>query len=622
MAASSIPGRAQDDVAAQDLVVPVPKTGIVRVRLASDIGNETAAIRTALARHDGWEIAEPADYEIIRDPEFYPDIVLVPIKREGRGIAPAYDERFHRAGTMEVTEVLGYFADLVNQQYGWASNVPEPIYLGSPDEPDFDERFDSFAGPIASRASLLDLESKSDNQSTTVCVSLEAPPAGYCSFPSARGLMEVPRGANITVTVKQSWALDRNVHTLALAPDNSVSLLFSSEALQPSLAISEDFSSEAIIDNGSAPVIFNQLGLYRIITIASEHPLNPLIFSHDTRVAIPPSLCQNSLERLLCKSLFGNAIEQSEQAYLGATDVAVTDVYSTEPIRPTAYIINGFPVSRRDGLWQVQLFRPVRGTPMGRSGKRQGNAHRMNFEKAHHCGGSYIGDGFIVTAAHCVRNEPLGNAKPDMFVRMGTLDIASGGVTFGIDSIVVHSGYRKTPDYDDIALVRINPDQMGAVESLVSQGKLAPIDYRAASVSRGSKLLVTGWGFTGRTRDNDILDINDNTQRSPRYLEGAELTSQSNSRCSQVTTYSGYSLTNIVCASSPGAFKDACYKDSGGPLTRRRGDGRVLVGIVSAGNGCAITRGAPGIYTAVLPYQSWIDRAKAGTRRNSRVFVR
>ena len=628
---SSSAVRAQDDtVPDQDVLVPLPETGVVRIRINEEIGTDASAIKDAIGRHSGWKIAEPADYEIIRDPEFFMDVVLVPLKREGRDIAPAYREQLSRDGPMDALQVLDYYTEPFHQEVAWASNVPEPIYLGGIDEAEFGDRFDSFAAPIAVRASLLDLESMPQQRTTSVCVSLEAPPAGYCPIRSSDGLMEIPRGANTTVTIKLDRRLDRHVHALALAPDNSVQLLFSSPPAQLYADQSghqnhAGFETVAYIDNADVPVQFGQLGLYKIVTIASEHPLNPLIFAEhatdDAGVRAPSVLCLNGLEQQLCQSLFGTKTEQSGYINLGDTDVAVTDLYSAGPIKPTQYIIGGHTVSRRDALWQVQLFRPVRGAPLGRSGRRQGNAHRMNFEKAHHCGGSYIGGGFIVTAAHCVRHEPLGNSKPDMFVRMGTLDIAAGGVSFGIDSIMIHAGYRKKPNYDDIALVRINPSQMSAVNNLVSQGKLAPISYRAAAARVGSKLLVTGWGFQGRTLDNGILDIKQNTQRSPRRLEGVTLTSQRSSACAQIGTYSGFSLSKIVCAASPGQFRDACYKDSGGPLTRSSGNSRVLVGIVSAGNGCAITRGAPGIYTSVAPYRSWIDRAKRKARSNRRVFV-
>ena len=50
----------------------------------------------------------------------------------------------------------------------------------------------------------------------------------------------------------------------------------------------------------------------------------------------------------------------------------------------------------------------------------------------------------------------------------------------------------------------------------------------------------------------------------------------------------------FLCAGAAG--KDACYGDSGGPLTSDSGDQAVLIGAVSTGDGCAkvrILRGSP-----------------------------
>ena len=44
----------------------------------------------------------------------------------------------------------------------------------------------------------------------------------------------------------------------------------------------------------------------------------------------------------------------------------------------------------------------------------------------------------------------------------------------------------------------------------------------------------------------------------------------------------------FLCAGAAG--KDACYGDSGGPLTSDSGDQAVLIGAVSTGDGCAKVR--------------------------------
>lgn len=59
----------------------------------------------------------------------------------------------------------------------------------------------------------------------------------------------------------------------------------------------------------------------------------------------------------------------------------------------------------------------------------------------------------------------------------------------------------------------------------------------------------------------------------------------------------------MMCASSPG--RDACQGDSGGPAVATINGTIVLVGVVSWGNGCALTN-YPGIYSNVSFALSWI----------------
>ena len=62
-----------------------------------------------------------------------------------------------------------------------------------------------------------------------------------------------------------------------------------------------------------------------------------------------------------------------------------------------------------------------------------------------------------------------------------------------------------------------------------------------------------------------------------------------------------------MCAGMRSGGKDSCWGDSGGPLWfKGEGrEGRVLVGVVSTGRGCARPR-YPGIYTNVAEYFNWI----------------
>ncbi|XP_037073061.1 trypsin-2-like [Pollicipes pollicipes] len=70
-------------------------------------------------------------------------------------------------------------------------------------------------------------------------------------------------------------------------------------------------------------------------------------------------------------------------------------------------------------------------------------------------------------------------------------------------------------------------------------------------------------------------------------------------------------LTNsVICVGVDGGGKDACQKDSGGPLVTPVGGRYTLTGLVSWGRGCA-QPGYPGVYARVTSALSWTQQNKA-----------
>jgi len=73
------------------------------------------------------------------------------------------------------------------------------------------------------------------------------------------------------------------------------------------------------------------------------------------------------------------------------------------------------------------------------------------------------------------------------------------------------------------------------------------------------------------------------------------------------TTYLSKNIEDThLCTGLPKGGRDGCQGDSGGPLTEEEDLYNMLIGIVSAGDGCGKPR-VPGIYTRVSEFSHWLE---------------
>lgn len=305
-------------------------------------------------------------------------------------------------------------------------------------------------------------------------------------------------------------------------------------------------------------------------------------------------------------------------------------------------IVGGEPAKPGSAPWQVEFLSSPRYDDADRAydatladgdGCKLYLAQRAPYELSHKCGGAWLGDGWVLTAAHCVSDMPtfdgrVGNVLVDRRLRLGTQNLTVDDGIFPIDAVVIHAGYKKGARFDDIALVRVAADPR--IAAFEAAKRLAAVPLMASGdrdFDPGEALRVTGWGWMGQrgTRDTvSRLDSAGGLQRNPADLQQLSLNYLPDATC--LTEYGTDYGRGLLCAGtlaadgSIAAGKDSCQGDSGGPLTREEDGGkRSLVGVVSGGKGCGA--GKPALYARVSYYDAWIAAAKTGAKSGEVVHL-
>jgi len=211
-----------------------------------------------------------------------------------------------------------------------------------------------------------------------------------------------------------------------------------------------------------------------------------------------------------------------------------------------------------------------------------------------YCGASYLGDGYVLTAAHCVN----GDSPNQIAVKIGGMKYnGTDGQRANVTNIYVHPNFNSQNLANDIALLKLDHAPVGAQSVEIAQGALT----QYATV--GDWLTVAG---LGRIKEGGS---------TPSVLMEVDVPLISDATCRAA----GGSYTNVgevsFCAGLPQGGKDSCQGDSGGPIVLNRSGTVTQLGIVSWGIGCA-RPGKYGVYSDIAALRRWVDGIVANPAGN------
>ncbi|MDL5027851.1 trypsin-like serine protease [Vibrio sp. TMPB1044] len=228
----------------------------------------------------------------------------------------------------------------------------------------------------------------------------------------------------------------------------------------------------------------------------------------------------------------------------------------------------------------------------------------MDAYEGQFCGASFIGERYVLTAAHCIE----ASSNQDFEVVIGVSDLSSPDVEqhrYSVEQIYTHENYTQEPASNDIAIIELSDRPTKSAVNLVD-------GHVRDNLNAGQMLTVIGWGDQNSSEEQYSSTSKLNQVNVP-------LVSQRECNLGQGDGYSDIG-SDAFCAGYKEGGRDSCNGDSGGPIMLYTNGNYEQLGLVSWGEGCAQPN-AFGVYTNISHFADWIDKKTAGFSYQTKVML-